>query len=168
MLVKICRGPSDRIPPRRLGRALSTKLRVASSAVAGIGQPRLSAVISVVRLRDRLHELSATPERSARFRPPTYCFFGWRLRSRTPGPPPFSSMNSTPAASNVRCSASIVLSFKSSPRSNLATVSVDTLAAAATSRTPKPSAARAMRHCTGDIIITMLRFRLQLRILAVS
>ena len=98
MLVKICPGPSDRIPPRRLGRALSTKLRVASSAVAGIGQPRLSAVISVVWLRDRLHELSATPERSARFRPPTYCFFGWRLRSRTPGPPPFSSMNSTPRA----------------------------------------------------------------------
>ena len=45
-----------------------------------------------------------------------------------------------------RCSASIVCSFNSSPRSNLATVSIDTLAAAASSRTPKPSAARAMRR----------------------
>jgi hypothetical protein len=63
---------------------------------------------------------------------------------RTPGRSPL--VNSTPAASKVRCNASIVRSFNSSPRSNLATVSIDTFAAAASSRTPKPSAARAMRH----------------------
>jgi hypothetical protein len=34
------------------------------------------------------------------FRGRTGCF-----RSRTPGPPPFSSMNSTPAASSARCTA---------------------------------------------------------------
>ena len=34
-------------------------------------------------------------------------FFGrWRFRSRTPGPPPFSSMNSTPATSKARLIAS--------------------------------------------------------------
>ena len=35
------------------------------------------------------------------------CVGGW-LRNRTPGPPPFSSMNSTPAASNARLMTSSV------------------------------------------------------------
>jgi hypothetical protein len=35
-----------------------------------------------------------------------YPFFDCRLRSRTPGPPPFSSMNSTPAVSSARRIAS--------------------------------------------------------------
>ena len=82
------------------------------------------------------------------------------LVRRTPGLPPL--VNSTPAASSARCSASTVRSFNSSPRSNLATVSIDTLAAAASSLTPSPRAARAMRHWTGKrIIITMLRFQLK-------
>src|SRR5450759_5739362 len=33
------------------------------------------------------------------------CFGRWRLRSRTPGPPPFSSMNSTPANFKARRTA---------------------------------------------------------------
>ena len=37
-----------------------------------------------------------------------YPFFSCRLRSRTPGPPPFSSMNSTPAASKARFITSTV------------------------------------------------------------
>ena len=46
---------------------------------------------------------------------------------RTPGCPPF--VNSTPASSSARRSASTVRSFNSSPRSNLATVSLATFAA---------------------------------------
>jgi hypothetical protein len=78
------------------------------------------------------------------------------LFSRTPGCSPF--VNSTPAASSARCKASIVRSFNSSPRSNLATVSIETFAAAARSRMPKPTAARAIRHWIGRIIIAKLRF----------
>jgi hypothetical protein len=86
------------------------------------------------------------------------------LVRRTPGLPPL--VNSTPAASSARCSASTVRSFNSSPRSNLATVSIDTLAAAASSLTPNPRAARAMRHWTGKkIIMTMFRFQLKSLIL---
>lgn len=66
------------------------------------------------------------------------------LTIRTPGPPPFSSMNTTPAASSTRRIASTVRGRKASPRSSRATVSVDTPAAAASSRTPKPVAARAI------------------------
>ena len=73
------------------------------------------------------------------------------LVRRTPGCSPF--VNSTPASSSARCRASIVLSFNSSPRSNLATVSIETFAAAASSRMPRPRAARAIRHWTGKIII---------------
>jgi hypothetical protein len=53
-----------------------------------------------------------------------------RFRSRTPGPPPFSSINFVPAVSSASCRASIVRSFNSSPRLDLATVSTDTLAGA--------------------------------------
>ena len=53
--------------------------------------------------------------------------------------------------------------FQFVSRSNLATVSVDTLAAAASSRTPQPKAARAIRHCTGKKIIGNVNdFSLQL------
>jgi len=85
------------------------------------------------------------------------------LVRRTPGSSP--SVNWTPAASNARCSESTVRSFSSAPRSNLATVSTDTLAAAARSRTPHPKAARAIRHCKGHKIITLFRFQLQYTIL---
>lgn len=78
------------------------------------------------------------------------------LLRRTPGCSPF--VNSTPASSSARCNASIVRSFNSSPRSNLATVSIETFAAAARSRMPKPTAARAIRHWIGRIIIAQLRF----------
>jgi hypothetical protein len=71
---------------------------------------------------------------------------------RTPGRSPL--VNSTPAASRARCSASTVRSFSASPLSNLATVSTDTFAAAASSRTPQPRAERAIRHWTGKKIIT--------------
>ena len=66
--------------------------------------------------------------------------------SRTPAPPPFSSMNSTPAPSRAAWRASTVRSRNSSPRSNRATVSGETLARTANSRTPKPTAARAILH----------------------
>ena len=82
-------------------------------------------------------------------------------RRRTPGPPPFWSMNSTPPSSSALRIAASVRSFSSSPRSNLATVSTDTFAAAARSRTPRPRAARAIRHWTGKKIITLLRFPLK-------
>ena len=85
----------------------------------------------------------------------TWCAAALLFR-RTPGCSPF--VNSTPAASSARCNASIVRSFNSSPRSNLATVSIETFAAAARSRMPKPTAARAIRHWTGRIIIAQLRF----------
>ena len=65
--------------------------------------------------------------------PPFYLdFFGrWRLRSRTPGPPPFSSMNSTPANSReVRMAESLgivseVLSSVTSARLIVATPTAD-------------------------------------------
>jgi hypothetical protein len=100
-----------------------------------------------------------------------YFFRIWRFDfplRRTPGPPPLGSINSMPAASSTRCNASIVRSFNSSPRSKRATVSIDTLAAAASSRTPQPRAARAIRHCTGNKIITNTRFQLQCLICALS
>jgi hypothetical protein len=85
----------------------------------------------------------------------TWCAAALLFR-RTPGCSPF--VNSTPAASSARCNASIVRSFNSSPRSNLATVSIETFAAAARSRMPKPTAARAIRQWIGRIIIAQLRF----------
>jgi hypothetical protein len=56
-----------------------------------------------------------------------------------------------PACSKAAIIDSIVLSFSDSPRSNLAIVSGETLAAWASSRTPHPMAALAILHCTGDI-----------------
>jgi hypothetical protein len=79
-----------------------------------------------------------------------------RLLRRTPGCSPF--VNSMPAASSARCKASIVRSFNASPRSNLAIVSIETFAAAASSRMPKPTAVLAIRHWIGKIIIAGLRF----------
>jgi hypothetical protein len=68
----------------------------------------------------------------------TFCFGRLPSAGRSSPPPDLERLD----ASRLKCvcSASIVRSFDSSPRSNLATVSVDTLADAASSRTPKPRA----------------------------
>jgi hypothetical protein len=65
------------------------------------------------------------------------------LVRRTPGCSPF--VNSTPAASSARCSASIVDCFASAPFSMRVTVFAVTPAFLASSRTPQPTAARAIR-----------------------
>ena len=64
---------------------------------------------------------------------------------RTPGPPPFASMNATPASSRAARIAATVAGRSTSPRSRRAMVSGETFAAAASSRTPSPRAARAIR-----------------------
>lgn len=61
---------------------------------------------------------------------------------RTPGASPF--VNSTPAVSRAVRMAARVRGFRISPRSRRATVSGETDAAAAKSRTPHPTAARAI------------------------
>ena len=78
-------------------------------------------------------------------RPSYFCLEVSRPRRRTPGPPPFSSMNSMPAASSARFSASIVDCFASAPFSMRVTVFAVTPACLARSRTPQPTAARAIR-----------------------
>ncbi len=67
---------------------------------------------------------------------------------RTPGSPPFSAMNSTPAFSSAPRSAATVDCFASAPFSIRVTVLATTPAFSASSRTPKPSAARAARLAT--------------------
>ena len=74
-------------------------------------------------------------------------------RRRTPAPPPFSSMNSTPAV----CKASRILSPVSlrppswpSPASNRLIVGIDTLAAPASSSCDQPNRARAAFTCRID------------------
>ena len=74
-----------------------------------------------------------------------YCF-----RSLMPGLPPFSGMNSTPAASRAARMAKIVDARMISPRSSRATVLGDTLAADASSRTPSPVATLAILHCAAS------------------
>jgi hypothetical protein len=62
---------------------------------------------------------------------------------------PFGT-NSRPASSNAFIKKLSVLSRKDSPLSNRATVSGDTFAACARSRTPHPNAARAILHWIGE------------------
>lgn len=62
---------------------------------------------------------------------------------------PFGT-NSIPAPSNATFIQAIVLSLKESPLSNLDTVSGESFAARAKSRTPHPMAVRAILHCKGD------------------
>ena len=64
------------------------------------------------------------------------------FRNLTPGPPPFSGMNSTPANSRVERTASTVRSWSFSPVSSRTTVFAPTRAAAAKSITENVSAAR--------------------------
>jgi hypothetical protein len=68
-----------------------------------------------------------------------------RLRILTPGPPPFSSMNSMPAASSASCNLSIVDCLASDPFSMRVTVLAVMPAFSASSLTPQPTAARAIR-----------------------
>jgi hypothetical protein len=71
-------------------------------------------------------------------------------RSLTPGPVP-PPRNSIPASSRARCKASIVDLFASDPFSILVTVLAATPAFWASSLTLHPTAARAIRSCTGVI-----------------
>jgi hypothetical protein len=77
--------------------------------------------------------------------------FGGRSRSRTPGPPPFSAMNSTPAASIAERILSTLLRRASCASSKRFTVLTPTFAARAKSAVLHPSATRAIRHCIGFI-----------------
>jgi hypothetical protein len=71
-----------------------------------------------------------------------FCSF----RSRTPGPPPFSGMNSTPPASRAMRSFVMVLASVSEPFSNRVIVLIPTEASVANSRALHPSAPRAILH----------------------
>ena len=71
-------------------------------------------------------------------------------RSRTPAPPPFSAMNTTPPASSVACSARFVTVFGSAfPSSKRFTVEAATPAFSARSRTVQLSAVRPRRLRSG-------------------
>src|SRR6266571_628252 len=78
---------------------------------------------------------------------------GWHFcysRRRTPAPPLLpAAMNFTPASSSALRMASSVRGKSSSPRSKRVTVFIETFAAAASSRTPICTAARAVLHCAG-------------------
>ena len=75
-------------------------------------------------------------------------FFWVRSRSLTPGPPPFSSMNSTPAFSRTRLMfESVSGSPAYRPTSRLVTVLRCKPVASARSRTVQFNAARAIRTC---------------------
>ena len=72
------------------------------------GRPKVAAgdmsvIVSGSKCRTR-------PQRVHCFQVRLFLLVVWRFRSRTPGPPPFSSMNSTPASSNARCSTASVAS----------------------------------------------------------
>ena len=82
---------------------------------------------------------------------PGYCRFAF---SRTPGPPPFSGMNSMPAVSRARSIAAITVLFTGRSASARVTVVGDICARRARSRTPKRTAARAIRSCAPVIIGT--------------
>ena len=79
--------------------------------------------------------------------------------SRTPGCSPL--VNSRPAASSVPCNASIVDCFASAPFSMRVTVFAVTPALSASSRTPQPTAARAILSWTA-FICTMYQCTLTL------
>src|SRR5258708_5672872 len=83
------------------------------------------------------------------------------LRRRTPGPPPFSSMNSMPAFSRALCTSPSVRGYGSlALRSKSAMVLVAVLLAPERSDWDQPSKPRAPRHCAGliDIFYVTLHF----------
>ena len=55
------------------------------------------------------------PRKWLRFAKMDYFFGRWRFRSRTPEPPPFSSINSTPATSKARLIASSLAAVRDVP-----------------------------------------------------
>ena len=82
-------------------------------------------------------------------------FFWVRSRSLTPGPPPFSSMNSTPAFSRTRLMfESVSGSPAYRPTSRLVTVLRCKPVASARSRTVQFNAARAIRTCA---LVTVIK-----------
>ena len=79
-----------------------------------------------------------------------------RLRNLTPGPPPFSAMNSTPADSSAeRIAASVRGCGDRFPISKSESVTLETPAAAATAAAVIPRPARAIRHCSADMVISL-------------
>jgi hypothetical protein len=74
------------------------------------------------------------------------CIFAAGSRKRTPTPPPFSAMNTIPAASNAERSFSTVEILASPPISNRFTVFAPMSAALARSTVLQLSALRAIRH----------------------
>ena len=83
---------------------------------------------------------------------PVPCRQAAHFRRRRPGPPPFSKINSMPAASRVdRMARRFSGTGDLAPRSKSATVDRPTPAASARSHCDRLSRARAARHCPGEI-----------------
>ena len=77
----------------------------------------------------------------------------WGFLSRTPSPPPFSSMNSTPAASNAHFkTTSVVCRVSAPPASNCLTVATPIRAASANFCWVQSRSPRAARHCEAVIM----------------
>ena len=88
--------------------------------------------------------------------PSYFCLEVSRPRRRTPGPPPFSSMNSTPAASSARrraASLGSVTGISPSTTSTRRIVATPTFEALARSRALQRSSARAARNCALEILL---------------
>jgi hypothetical protein len=107
------------------------------------GSCALGATSALSQSCGELDRLSLVLLQSLHFGRPGRCGF----RSRTPGPPPFSAMNSTPAflrADAIATRASSDTRMPSSASARL-TVGIDRLAAVATSLCDHPRRARAAR-----------------------
>ena len=147
-------SPRDSPPPARLARADACH-------ATGTGPLQLDACVLchqavsspppgrarrvLVRCPVLIDELDLS--RASAVHEPLFCCF---FRSRTPGPPPFSSMNSTPADSKARRSLFRASSETRGPRpaSTLFTVGRDSPARAASFDWDQPSRPRAPRSCS--------------------
>jgi hypothetical protein len=115
--------------------------------------PNSSAQTSITTGSDEGPERSRNLPTAASKCRRSYPFFCCRFRNRTPGPPPFSSMNSTPAVSNAR-----LMTFKVARRgvlavdSNCLTVTIPTPARSARSCCVQSRSPRAALHCAEDSI----------------
>jgi hypothetical protein len=78
---------------------------------------------------------------------------GSDFRNRTPAPPPFSGMNSMPAASRAARMAERVRGmWRGKPTSALRIVSIDTWLRTERTTRVQPSNSRAARHCSGVML----------------
>jgi hypothetical protein len=98
-----------RKPPRQRNRNLIHWIGEVPSqdlfvSVLTIGDGPTGIRQEYVRIPRRRPSVGSQRDRAGRlsFEPVGYPFFRCRFRNRTPGPPPFSSMNSTPANSKAR------------------------------------------------------------------